>query len=117
MIPHEHEPPSGSGDKPPEFNPNLAWQIAILAALIAFIFIGLTGCSSAPLKAGMPHSIQTNRFLANYEIRLKGSEERIIVGHYDLERSPGRQRIDGDDNLVHRRSHGATDLHYRKPLR
>ena len=60
----------------------IVWVLAFATAVFAVGMILLTGgCASAPLKAGMPHTIQTNRFLSNDEIRLKGSEERIIVGH------------------------------------
>lgn len=94
---------------PPDFNPNLAWQIAIVFAFIAFVLIILFGCASAPMKLGTPHSIQTNRFLAVYEIRLRGTEESVIVGRVSEKedrpvgsRSGNPEAADLDNGFVRR---------------
>ena len=79
MSPHDPLPPDWTS----------AWIAGILLIiLLAFYFLFAVGCASAPLKVGVPHTIRTNEFLATYEIRLRGTEETIIVGRHENQETP-----------------------------
>ena len=88
----------------------------VLIILLFFMLFGIS-CASAPLKVGVPHTIRTNEFLATYEIRLRGTEESVIVGRHGLAGASRRQRIDSGDNLGNRGGDGAFGLHNWESLK